>query len=168
MDPTWRIVRVSEAPPELLATLAAVKAIEQFPPRVAADEASLADWLTADRVLARFVALDAEGVARGHSQVTSLHAYTADAVRAVMAEPEQRLLEIGKLFVHPDHRRSGAGAALLDAATHAILEHDRTPCVVVVREWAAARRLYQDKGFSEAARFDGKDGVNLVMVRRSS
>ncbi|WP_296607179.1 GNAT family N-acetyltransferase, partial [Nocardioides sp.] len=134
----------------------------------AADEASLAGWLTADHPLARFVALDEEGVARGHCQVTTLHGYTTEALRAVMSRPDQHLWEIGKLFVHPEHRRSGAGAALLDAATHMVLQQDRTPCVVVVHEWTAARELYVDNGFCEAARFDGKDGLNLVMVRRSS
>lgn len=163
-----RIQRVREVPPELLATLAVVKANEDFPPRVASDGASLTDWLTQDCALARFVALDVEGSARGHAQVTRLHAYTTDAVRSVVTQPEQHLLEIGKLFVHPDHRRSGTGAALLEAAVRMVQQQERTPCVVVVHAWFAARRLYEAHGFCEAARFDGKDGLNLVMVRRTS
>lgn len=137
-----------------------------FPPPQDAQSTpgSLKQWLLRDDVMARFVAV-LDGRVLGHIQVGRPHDYLVRHLRIGPGNGQgPSYLEVGKLFVAPDARGLGVGAALLEQA----LEYGRTQgqsiALAVLPASSAAIALYQRRGMVSAGSFEGIHGTNLVMV----
>jgi RimJ/RimL family protein N-acetyltransferase len=82
-----------------------------------------------------------------------------------LREPDADRARIWGMFVLPDHRGRGAGAAALTAATHhaRILPGVSTVELSVAAAQDAARRLYVRHGFKPAGRFDDQGNETMVL-----
>lgn len=146
------------------------RADASFPPPQDAQSSSdsLERWLLSDDVLARFVAVK-DGRVLGHVQVGAPHDYLVSHLgRGPRDGQGPSFLEVGKLFVTPDARGLGVGAALLERA----LEYGRTQrqslALAVLPASSAAIALYRKRGMVSAGSFEGVHGTNLVMVSTDS
>jgi len=116
---------------------------------------SFMDPLSPERALAFWTAT-AEAAARRERIL--LVAFSADGeaigtVQLVLAMPENQphRADVSKLLVHPDHRRAGAGEALMRAVERAAAAAGRTLLVLDTAS-AAADRLYRRLGWTCAGR----------------
>lgn len=134
---------------------------------------SFAKWINRDAFVARWVLRDENGVV-GHVQIKSLLASSAKAMREAdtatlnetdddSVESSEKFLEVSKLCVNPNAQGRGYGRALARFAVEQIQERDAKPMLTVLEASSNARKLYVSMGFVEVNRFDGLDGVNVVM-----
>lgn len=78
------------------------------------------------------------------------------------------------VYLHPDARGAGAGAALLNAAMSDAVTHGATRFALWVNEKnAAARRMYERAGFAETGRIPGGivvsgENVDDVLMTRAA
>jgi GNAT superfamily N-acetyltransferase len=100
--------------------------------------------------LAAWVAEDGSTVV-GH---VALHASTdyatTRAASDYLALPQSDLGLIARLFVEPEHRRSGVGRALLSHATSAALDRGLRAVLDVATDLKAAIALYESLGWERA------------------
>ena len=117
-----------------------------------AERATLVEWLERGETEVRFVAVDGDGVAVGHVQLVDPALDTSGlgawltAYTDLSARP---LLEVARLFVHPDHTEVGAGTALLGLATAYAHARGRDCALWVLHTQKAALRLYRRQGWVE-------------------
>ena len=116
-----------------------------YPPRRADD---LRAFLATPGALGAWVAeLDDEVVGQVALHSTSSPEVIAVAVGA-LASPADALGVVARLLVHPEARRRGVGAALLETAIDAARERGLTPILDVAVEFDAAVRLYERSGWT--------------------
>lgn len=89
--------------------------------------------------------------------------------REALGQPPERLGFVARLLVSPDARGTGAGRALLEAATRAAISRGLSPVLDVDTTAAAAIALYERCGWVRAGqvtvRFsDGKELTEFVYV----
>lgn len=137
-----------------------------FPPPGDAQSTSesLERWLLSDEVSARFVAI-LGGRVLGHVQVGDPHDYL---VKHLGLDPgagpgQSTYLEVGKLFVTPDARGLGVGAALLERALRYGEAQGKSMALAVLPASSGAIALYRKRGLVSAGSFEGIHGTNLVM-----
>ncbi|HEY8210193.1 MAG TPA: GNAT family N-acetyltransferase [Myxococcaceae bacterium] len=78
------------------------------------------------------------------------------AVVTFAPQPNQpHRAEIGKMLVHPGHRRHGLGARLLAAAEASAARHGRTLLVLDTESGSAGERLYTRSGWVKIGEIPG-------------
>ena len=121
-------------------------------------------WLMDESAEARWVAVVGDRVV-GHVLVAPPHSYLTAHLASCAPEVDPgELLEVGKLFVSPSARGSGAGTALLHTARRYARTRGRRLALAVVDSSVAARRLYARDGFEPAGEFVGIHGLNHVLL----
>lgn len=135
---------------------------------------SFAKWINRDAFVARWVLRDENGVV-GHVQIKNVLASSAKSMReaesSTLSEAEadengkisEKFLEVSKLCVNPNAQGRGYGRALARFAVEQIQARGAKPMLTVLEASSNARKLYVSMGFVEVSRFDGLDGVNVVM-----
>jgi GNAT superfamily N-acetyltransferase len=151
------------APPTVLEALLRTRQSDDFPPRVPPEPAALREWLDRDRPLIRLGVVCGDGEVRGHAQVTPVHDYTKRTLEAAGLVVDDHL-EVAKVFVDPQCRGTGAGGLLFSSVLRRVAERGAAPCLVTLPHLTAALALYRRYGFADIGRFDGLDGVNIVMA----
>jgi len=121
-------------------------------------------WLESSdtAVWARWVAV-LGGRVVGHVAVCEPHGYLRHLTDHLEILEDRPPLEISRLFVDPRLQGRGVGAQLLSRANSFIQEFGSTPVLAVLTESEAALRLYERTGWREGARFDGVQGMNVLM-----
>lgn len=142
-----------------------------YPPPidVAHSAEAFRSWLTDEDALARWVAVD-DGIVAGHVMVVKAHDYLEDYLRGIdyRARAENGFAEVAKVFVDPDFQRRGIAARLLNTGVGDAWTRDMQPALAVVETSTAAIRLYTREGLVQLGTFDGRHGVNIVMVDEKS
>lgn len=135
-----------------------------YPPAtdVEATADSMARWPMEDQPVARWTAL-AAGQPVGHASVNNPHQYLTEHLESWGYDPV-RTLEVCKVFVAPAGRRHGLGARLLRAALDYAHSQERALALSVVSTSEAAIAMYRSLGMAQVGSFDGRHGLNLVMV----
>jgi GNAT superfamily N-acetyltransferase len=109
--------------------------------------ADAARWLSPSGVLGAWVAEEA-GCVIGHVALAAVRrGHGADIWSSATGVPPAGLGSISRLFVAPDRRHTGLGAALLDAACAASVERGLLPVLDVVETNREAIRFYERQGW---------------------
>lgn len=134
-----------------VAVLAMVHAADGYPLRWPEDPAG---WLTPDRLLAAWVAESAQAERQviGHVALCGAAGDRAAPVWSAAAGlPPEQIAEVVRLFVAPDARGQGMGAALLAEACAWARAHDLRPALQVLDHDRAAVALYERAGWQRVA-----------------
>lgn len=99
-------------------------------------------------------------------KVAFVAAQSSQLFGCVLVGVNDATAEISRLWVEPEHRATGAGRALMQAAiTHAEASGASSVELTVWQWRTGARRLYESLGFSEAQSWDERP--DLVCMRRA-
>ena len=140
-----------------------------YPPvYVSEDPDAIAEWLERYPACVRLVA-EIDGTVVGHVQLTTPEEADPDLPSALTdsgAYNPAGIVEVARLFVHPEYRRSGVGSVLLRAATRAGWELGYRPALCVMVTQHEAVELYRREGWEAAGSFTGHpSGVeNLIFL----
>lgn len=128
--------------------LAAVHAADGYPLRWPADPLG---WLTQDNLLAAWVAEDAHTVVGHVALCTAAGDAAAPLWSAAAGFQPEHLAVISRLFVAPDARGHGLGAALLAEASAEARRRDLLPVLEVLDQDRGAVALYERVGWRHVA-----------------
>lgn len=162
MTPAPRPRRAADLP-RLAALLAEVHERDGYPMRWPAHPA---EFLTPPGLLAAWV-VDGDGGPAGHVALSAPAPAAAAPWTAALDVPAERLAIVGRLFVAPGARRTGAGRRLLDVAVARAEAAGRIPVLDVLTRHEAAHRMYLRAGWREVGRhqFDwAPPGVAAVLM----
>jgi cystathionine gamma-synthase len=143
-----------------------------YPPAyVPSDPDAIAEWLERYPASVRLVA-KVDEVEVGHVQLSAIEETDLDLPSALDASGAYNpagIVEVARLFVHPEHRRSGVGRALLRAAARAGWHLGYRPALCVMATQPEAIELYRSEGWEAAGSFTGHpSGVeNLIFLAPS-
>jgi cystathionine gamma-synthase len=143
-----------------------------YPPAyVPAEAAAIAEWVERYPASVRLVA-KVDDVEIGHVQLSTLEQTDTDlpsSLEASGAYNPAGIVEVARLFVHPEHRRAGAGRALLRAAAREGWHLGYRPALCVMATQTEAVGLCRSEGWEAAGSFTGHpSGVeNLVFLAPS-
>ena len=86
-----------------------------------------------------------DGAVVGYAMLVAGEPYDADAARAVIARPT---VELSKIYVRPEHHRSGVAARLMEASVRAAADIGaRSVWLGVNQRNERANRFYEKQGF---------------------
>lgn len=133
--------------PACIAALQRVHETDSYPSRWPDDPAG---WLTPSGEQAAWVAVAGDGEIRGHVLLRRGTSHTLPWMQAEQLHPDE-VTYLGRLFVAPAGRGSGAGAALLAEALAFARASGWRAALEVAAEAEAAVRLYEREGWRRVA-----------------
>ena len=86
-----------------------------------------------------------------------------DLAAGALGQPADRLGVVARLLVHPDHRRLGAGAALLARAAEQAVSMGLWPILDVVQELPAAILMYEKQGWLRLGKVTVTFGTDVTI-----
>lgn len=151
----------------LLALLhAQVRSDDSWPPRYAREGDDGLNWVANRSSLGRWVAVRGEQIV-GHISADPVNTKNKeDAWTAELECRGDRLVEIGRLVVHPDIRRSGVSAPLTKRCVRTVVDRGFVPVASAFHDAVASQAMMTNFGWTVFAQaIGGKSGRPIVLLR---